>query len=62
MVNNGICEGDNYDNYKASDWLRDGNFNESECWDQIEAAFGLLWYSDNAVHQGEIPDPLSLVP
>jgi hypothetical protein len=59
MINNDLWEGGRY---KASDWLRDGDFNDDEFWDQVEAACGLLWFSDAVVHNGKTTDPLTLTP
>jgi hypothetical protein len=33
MINNGLWEGGQY---KASEWRRDGDFNDDESWDQVE--------------------------
>jgi hypothetical protein len=59
MINNGLWEGGHY---KASGWLRDGDFNDDEFWDQVEIACGMRWLSDDAVHSGKTTDPLCLMP
>ena len=59
IINNGLWEGGDY---KACGWLRDGNFNDDEFWDQVEAACGMRWFSDDAVHNGKTTDPLCLMP
>src|SRR3974377_2065228 len=59
MINNGLW---GEDQYKASEWLREGNLNDQDFWNQIEAACGWLWYSVDASHNGKTTDPLSLLP
>jgi hypothetical protein len=59
MVNNGLWEGGQY---KAAEWLQDGDFNDDEFWDQVEAACGLLWFTDEAAENGKTADPCTLTP
>ena len=59
MINNGLWEGGQY---RAAEWLRDHNFDDDEFWEQVEAACGLLWFTDDAAHNGKTTDPLILTP
>jgi hypothetical protein len=48
MVNNGLWKDDRY---PACGWLEEGHLDEEEFAQQVDAAMGTLWYSEQAVHR-----------
>jgi hypothetical protein len=51
MANNGLWKDDRY---LACGWLDEGHFDEEEFAQQVDAAMGTLWYSEQAAHRGTV--------
>jgi hypothetical protein len=51
MANNGLWKDDGY---LACGWLDEGHLDEEEFALQVDAAMGMLWYTEQAVRRGTV--------